>query len=62
MVEDGEHYMTPKDFVQRYLGLQTELQHNPKTVGLIAGVADTTKDGWVASSSHIIHHIEGGSW
>ncbi|XP_019713155.1 calcium-binding mitochondrial carrier protein Aralar1-like [Hippocampus comes] len=48
VVEDGEHYMTPKDFVQRYLGLETELQHNPKTVGLIAGVADTTKDGLIS--------------
>ena len=45
VVEDGEHYMTPKDFVQHYLGLHTQPQHNPKTVGLIAGVADTTKDG-----------------
>lgn len=48
VVEDGEHYMTPKDFVQRYLGLHTQPQHNPKTVGLIAGVADTTKDGLIS--------------
>ncbi|XP_061697038.1 electrogenic aspartate/glutamate antiporter SLC25A12, mitochondrial-like [Syngnathoides biaculeatus] len=48
VVEDGEHYMTPKDFVQSYLGLQTQAQHNPKTVGLIAGVADTTKDGLIS--------------
>ncbi|KAF0026434.1 hypothetical protein F2P81_021171 [Scophthalmus maximus] len=47
-VEDGEHYMTPRDFVQRYLGLHTQLQHNPKTVELIAGVADTTKDGLIS--------------
>lgn len=45
VVEDGEHYMTPRDFVQRYLGLHSQPQHNPKTVELIAGVADTTKDG-----------------
>ncbi|XP_077472996.1 electrogenic aspartate/glutamate antiporter SLC25A12, mitochondrial-like [Stigmatopora argus] len=48
VVEDGEHYMTPKDFVQSYLGLQTQPQHNPKTVGLIAGVVDTTKDGLIS--------------
>ncbi|XP_061579510.1 electrogenic aspartate/glutamate antiporter SLC25A12, mitochondrial-like [Cololabis saira] len=48
VVEDGEHYMTPKDFVQRYLGLHTQAQHNPKTVDLIAGVADTTKDGLIS--------------
>ncbi|KAM7407454.1 hypothetical protein PAMA_003263 [Pampus argenteus] len=40
--------MTPRDFVQRYLGLHTQPQHNPKTVGLIAGVADTTKDGLIS--------------
>ncbi|XP_054643569.1 electrogenic aspartate/glutamate antiporter SLC25A12, mitochondrial-like isoform X2 [Dunckerocampus dactyliophorus] len=48
VVEDGEHYMTPKDFVQSYLGLHTQPQHNPKTVSLIAGVADTTKDGLIS--------------
>ncbi|XP_077583606.1 electrogenic aspartate/glutamate antiporter SLC25A12, mitochondrial-like [Stigmatopora nigra] len=48
VVVDGEHCMTPKDFVQRFLGLQTQPQHNPKTVGLIAGVADTTKDGLIS--------------
>ncbi|KAM8856833.1 electrogenic aspartate/glutamate antiporter SLC25A12, mitochondrial-like isoform 1-T1 [Synchiropus picturatus] len=48
VVEDGEHYMTPKDFVQSYLGLHTQPQHNPKTVALLAGVADTTKDGLIS--------------
>lgn len=47
VVQDGEHYMTPNDFVQSYLGLHAQPQYNPKTVELIAGVADTTKDGWV---------------
>ena len=44
---DGEQYMTPGDFVQKYLGLHTLPNHNPDTVKLIAGVADTTKDGYV---------------
>uniref|UniRef100_UPI003AB010E0 electrogenic aspartate/glutamate antiporter SLC25A12, mitochondrial-like isoform X2 n=1 Tax=Centroberyx gerrardi TaxID=166262 RepID=UPI003AB010E0 len=48
VVEDGEHYMTPRDFVQNYLVLHTQPQHNPKTVELIAGVADTTKDGLIS--------------
>ncbi|XP_076025955.1 electrogenic aspartate/glutamate antiporter SLC25A12, mitochondrial-like [Genypterus blacodes] len=48
VLEDGEHYMTPRDFVQSYLGLQTQPQFNPKTVELIAGVADTTKDGLIS--------------
>ncbi|KAK3569299.1 hypothetical protein QTP86_026549, partial [Hemibagrus guttatus] len=46
--KDGEHYMTPEDFVQNYLGLHTQPDHNPKTVQLIAGVADTTKDGLIS--------------
>ncbi|XP_068427865.1 calcium-binding mitochondrial carrier protein Aralar1 [Clinocottus analis] len=48
VVEDGERYMTPRDFVQSYLGLHTQPQHNHKTVELIAGVADTTKDGLIS--------------
>ncbi|XP_035031435.1 calcium-binding mitochondrial carrier protein Aralar1 isoform X2 [Hippoglossus stenolepis] len=40
--------MTPRDFVQSYLGLHTQPQHNPKTVELIAGVVDTTKDGLIS--------------
>ncbi|KAI1884841.1 hypothetical protein AGOR_G00213990 [Albula goreensis] len=46
--KDGERFMTPADFVQKYLGLHTQLHHNPKTVQLIAGVADTTKDGLIS--------------
>uniref|UniRef100_A0A8C8MN78 EF-hand domain-containing protein n=1 Tax=Oncorhynchus tshawytscha TaxID=74940 RepID=A0A8C8MN78_ONCTS len=44
----GEKLMTPGDFVQKYLGLHTQIHHNPKTVQLIAGVADTTKDGLIS--------------
>uniref|UniRef100_A0A8C2XFS4 Solute carrier family 25 member 12 n=1 Tax=Cyclopterus lumpus TaxID=8103 RepID=A0A8C2XFS4_CYCLU len=40
--------MTSGDFVQRYLGLHTQIHHNPKTVQLIAAVADTTKDGLIS--------------
>ncbi|XP_073161923.1 electrogenic aspartate/glutamate antiporter SLC25A12, mitochondrial isoform X3 [Lepidochelys kempii] len=46
--KDGEHYMTPGDFVQRYLGLYTDPNYNPKTVQLLAGVADQTKDGLIS--------------
>uniref|UniRef100_A0A674CN37 Solute carrier family 25 member 12 n=1 Tax=Salmo trutta TaxID=8032 RepID=A0A674CN37_SALTR len=45
---DGEKLMTPGDFVQKYLGLHTHIHHNPKTVQLVAGVADTTKDGLIS--------------
>ncbi|KFO15005.1 Calcium-binding mitochondrial carrier protein Aralar1, partial [Balearica regulorum gibbericeps] len=46
--KDGEHYMTPEDFVQKYLGLYTDPRYNPKTVQLLAGVADQTKDGLIS--------------
>ncbi|NWW96705.1 CMC1 protein, partial [Rhynochetos jubatus] len=46
--KDGEHYMTPEDFVQKYLGLYTDPRYNPKTVQLVAGVADQTKDGLIS--------------
>uniref|UniRef100_A0A672QB98 Calcium-binding mitochondrial carrier protein Aralar1-like n=1 Tax=Sinocyclocheilus grahami TaxID=75366 RepID=A0A672QB98_SINGR len=46
--KDGEQYMTPNDFVQKFLGLHTQLHYNPKTVQLLAGVADTTKDGLIS--------------
>ncbi|XP_037253947.1 electrogenic aspartate/glutamate antiporter SLC25A12, mitochondrial isoform X2 [Falco biarmicus] len=40
--------MTPEDFVQKYLGLYTDPHYNPKTVQLLAGVADQTKDGLIS--------------
>ncbi|XP_029461645.1 calcium-binding mitochondrial carrier protein Aralar1 isoform X2 [Rhinatrema bivittatum] len=40
--------MTPLDFVQKYLGLYTDPHYNPKTVQLLAGVADQTKDGLIS--------------
>uniref|UniRef100_A0AAY5EWL4 EF-hand domain-containing protein n=1 Tax=Electrophorus electricus TaxID=8005 RepID=A0AAY5EWL4_ELEEL len=46
--KDDERFMTPSDFVQKFLGLHTQLHHNPKTVQLLAGVADTTKDGLIS--------------
>ncbi|XP_028662133.1 calcium-binding mitochondrial carrier protein Aralar1 isoform X1 [Erpetoichthys calabaricus] len=46
--KDGERYMTPADFVQKFLSLHTEPHHNPRTVQLLAGVADTTKDGLIS--------------
>lgn len=48
--KDGEKFMTPNDFVQKYLNLHTQIHHNPKTVQLIAAVADTTKDGYIPTA------------
>uniref|UniRef100_A0A4W4GW97 EF-hand domain-containing protein n=1 Tax=Electrophorus electricus TaxID=8005 RepID=A0A4W4GW97_ELEEL len=33
--KSGEHYMTPQGFVQNFLGLHTQPNHNPQTVQLI---------------------------
>uniref|UniRef100_A0A8C0XTX5 Uncharacterized protein n=1 Tax=Castor canadensis TaxID=51338 RepID=A0A8C0XTX5_CASCN len=49
---DGEHYMTPEDFVQHYLGLYNDPNSNPKIVQLLAGVADQTKDGPILMFIH----------
>ncbi|XP_063285797.1 electrogenic aspartate/glutamate antiporter SLC25A12, mitochondrial [Pelobates fuscus] len=46
--QDGEHYMTPCDFVQKYLVLHTDPNYNPKSVELLGGVADSTKDGLIS--------------
>uniref|UniRef100_A0A4W5JRU8 Solute carrier family 25 member 12 n=1 Tax=Hucho hucho TaxID=62062 RepID=A0A4W5JRU8_9TELE len=48
VVENGVHYMSPRDFVQNFLGLHNQPDHNRKTVQLIAGVADTSKDGLIS--------------
>uniref|UniRef100_A0A8C7HQ77 Solute carrier family 25 member 12 n=1 Tax=Oncorhynchus kisutch TaxID=8019 RepID=A0A8C7HQ77_ONCKI len=40
--------MSPRDFVQNFLGLHNQPDHNRKTVQLIAGVADTSKDGLIS--------------
>uniref|UniRef100_A0A8I5NXY4 EF-hand domain-containing protein n=1 Tax=Papio anubis TaxID=9555 RepID=A0A8I5NXY4_PAPAN len=51
---DGERYMTPEDFVQRYLGLYNDPNSNPKIVQLLAGVADQTKDGTKLEASRYL--------
>uniref|UniRef100_A0A674CRA4 Solute carrier family 25 member 12 n=1 Tax=Salmo trutta TaxID=8032 RepID=A0A674CRA4_SALTR len=48
VVENGVHYMSPRDFVQNFLGMHNQPDHNHKTVQLIAGVADTSKDGLIS--------------
>ncbi|CAB1317197.1 unnamed protein product, partial [Coregonus sp. 'balchen'] len=49
---DGEKLMTPGDFVQKYLGLHTQIHHNPKTVQLIA---ENVRD--IFSQTTVHHHI-----
>lgn len=43
--KNGEFFMSPHDFVTRYLNIFGESQPNPKTVELLSGVVDQTKDG-----------------
>lgn len=45
--KNGEFFMSPNDFVTRYLNIFGESQPNPKTVELLSGVVDQTKDGYV---------------
>uniref|UniRef100_A0A8C9DIM7 Solute carrier family 25 member 13 n=1 Tax=Prolemur simus TaxID=1328070 RepID=A0A8C9DIM7_PROSS len=44
--KNGEFFMSPNDFVTRYLNIFGESQPNAKTVELLSGVVDQTKDGY----------------
>ncbi|XP_021020149.1 calcium-binding mitochondrial carrier protein Aralar2-like isoform X4 [Mus caroli] len=46
--KNGEFFMSPHDFVTRYLNIFGESQPNPKTVELLSGVVDQTKDGLIS--------------
>ncbi|BFF93097.1 calcium-binding mitochondrial carrier protein Aralar1 [Drosophila madeirensis] len=47
---DEEQYMTSEDFVRRFLGLFSEAAFNDDSVRLLAGIADTSKDGLISFS------------
>lgn len=40
--------MTASDFIQSYLGLFNEPPHNAKSVALLAGIIDTSKDNLIS--------------
>ncbi|KAM9650418.1 LOW QUALITY PROTEIN: electrogenic aspartate/glutamate antiporter SLC25A13, mitochondrial [Trichechus inunguis] len=46
--KNGEFFMSPNDFVTGYLNIFGESQPNPKTVELLSGVVDQTKDGLIS--------------
>ncbi|TKC36639.1 hypothetical protein EI555_020469, partial [Monodon monoceros] len=46
--KNGEFFMSPNDFVVRYLNIFGGSQPNPKTVELLSGVVDQTKDGLIS--------------
>ncbi|XP_031759029.1 calcium-binding mitochondrial carrier protein Aralar2 isoform X1 [Xenopus tropicalis] len=46
--KNGDYFMSPLDFVRRYLNLSGDGEPNPKTLQLLAGVVDQTKDGLIS--------------
>ncbi|XP_014484413.1 PREDICTED: calcium-binding mitochondrial carrier protein Aralar1 isoform X1 [Dinoponera quadriceps] len=46
--KNGERFMTASDFVRSYLGLYTDVDYNPDSVSLLAGIVDTSKDGLIS--------------
>ncbi|XP_064643384.1 electrogenic aspartate/glutamate antiporter SLC25A12, mitochondrial-like isoform X3 [Lineus longissimus] len=44
----GEKFLSPDDFVRRYLGLLRHENHNEETVTLLANIVDTTKNGLIS--------------
>uniref|UniRef100_A0A4X2JTQ4 Solute carrier family 25 member 13 n=1 Tax=Vombatus ursinus TaxID=29139 RepID=A0A4X2JTQ4_VOMUR len=43
--KNGEFFMSPNDFINRYLNIFGDCQPNPETVELLGSVVDQTKDG-----------------
>ncbi|CAH8548319.1 unnamed protein product [Dicrocoelium dendriticum] len=48
VVSHGEHYMTPEDFIVRFLKLVDKLDGNEVSVTTLARAADTTRDGLIS--------------
>lgn len=46
--QNGEYFMSPDDFVKRFLNTYSGGEPDPKTVKLLAGVVDQTKDGLIS--------------
>ena len=47
---DGVKYMNAADFIQRYLKLLPVEAANEESIRLLAGIVDTSKDGYVSLS------------
>lgn len=45
---NGERFMTPEDFVRGYLGLFPGIDYNADSVRLVAGIVNTSKDGFIS--------------
>ncbi|XP_072506847.1 electrogenic aspartate/glutamate antiporter SLC25A13, mitochondrial [Notamacropus eugenii] len=51
--KNGEFFMSPNDFINRYLNLFGDCQPNPDTVELLGSVVDQTKDGLISFQEFI---------
>lgn len=45
---DGHHYITSEDFVRKFLGLHQNQDYEPRSVKILAGIVDTSKDGLIS--------------
>ncbi|XP_038653464.1 calcium-binding mitochondrial carrier protein Aralar2 isoform X2 [Scyliorhinus canicula] len=46
--KNGERYMSPDDFVRRFLNLRNGMESNPETVKLLAGAVNQSKTGLIS--------------
>uniref|UniRef100_UPI00398F013B electrogenic aspartate/glutamate antiporter SLC25A13, mitochondrial isoform X1 n=1 Tax=Pristiophorus japonicus TaxID=55135 RepID=UPI00398F013B len=46
--KDGERYMSPEDFVRRFLNLRNGMENHPETVKLLAGAVNQSKTGLIS--------------
>ncbi|GFY71627.1 calcium-binding mitochondrial carrier protein Aralar1 [Trichonephila inaurata madagascariensis] len=46
--KNGELFMTPDDFVRKFLAIYQDQNYNPKTVKLLGSILDTSKDGLIS--------------
>ncbi|EDO42462.1 predicted protein [Nematostella vectensis] len=51
--EEGQKYMTAKNLIRDYLGMQRIEEYNETTLELLAGVVDQTKDGLISFSEFV---------
>ncbi|KAF7263579.1 hypothetical protein GWI33_001825 [Rhynchophorus ferrugineus] len=46
--KNGERFMSPEDFIIKYLGLLDADNYNANTLKLLASIVDTSKDGLIS--------------
>ena len=44
---ENEKLMTSSDFIRGFLGLFPDANFNPRSVSLLGGIIDTSKDGYI---------------